>query len=165
MSGFNAMTDDKQSMNRVEETHSEQRPTIVLTTLDRERLFALLHSALTTVDLSIARFLREEIERAEIVPDHVASNSMVRMGCHVKFIDHDDERIRCAKLVFPEESQNSHCISILSSIGSALIGLGPGQSIHWTEHRSERRLTVLEICASEPGLPRSHTERARDTLV
>jgi hypothetical protein len=73
MSGFNAMTDDKQSMNRAEETHSEQRPPIVLTTLDRERLFALLHSALTTVDLSIARFLREEIERAEIVPDHVAS--------------------------------------------------------------------------------------------
>jgi regulator of nucleoside diphosphate kinase len=153
-------------MSRAEEIHSEQRPPIVLTRLDREQLFALLHNALTTADRCIARFLREEIERAEIVPDHVASNSVVRMGCHVKFIDHDDERIRCAKLVFPEESQNSHCISILSSIGSALIGLGPGQSIHWTEHRSERRLTVLEICASEPGLPRSHTEeRARDTLV
>jgi regulator of nucleoside diphosphate kinase len=152
-------------MSRPEEIHSEQRPPIVLTKLDREELFALLHSALTTADLCIARFLREEIERAEIVPDDVASNSVVRMGCHVKFIDHDDERIRCAKLVFPEESQNSHCISILSSIGSALIGLGPGQSISWTEHRSERRLTVLEICASEPGLPRSHTETARDTLV
>ena len=82
-------------MNRAEESHSEQRPPIVLTTLDRERLFALLHSALTPVNLSIARFLREEIERAEIVPDNVASNSVVRMGCHVKFIDHDDERIRC----------------------------------------------------------------------
>jgi regulator of nucleoside diphosphate kinase len=165
MSGFNAMTDDKQSMNRAEESHSEQRPPIVLTTLDRERLFALLHSALTPVNLSIARFLREEIERADIVPDDVASNSVVRMGCQVKFIDHDGERIRCAKLVFPEESQNSHCISILNSIGIALIGLGPGQSIHWTEHGSERKLTVLEICASEPGLPRSHTESARDTLV
>jgi regulator of nucleoside diphosphate kinase len=152
-------------MSRAEEIHSEQRPPIVLTRLDREQLFALLHNALTTADLCIARFLREEIERAEIVPDDVASNSAVRMGCHVKFIDHDDERIRCAKLVFPEESQNSHCISILSFIGSALIGLGPGQSIHWTEHRSERMLTVLEICASEPGLPRSHTERTRDTLV
>jgi regulator of nucleoside diphosphate kinase len=152
-------------MSRAEEIHSEQRPPIVLTRLDREQLFALLHNALTTADLCIARFLREEIERAEIVPDDVASNSAVRMGCHVKFIDHDDERIRCAKLVFPEESQNSHCISILSFIGSALIGLGPGQSIHWTEHRSERMLTVLEICASEPGLPRSHTERMRDTLV
>jgi transcription elongation GreA/GreB family factor len=103
-------------MSRAEEIHSEQRPPIVLTRLDREQLFALLHNALTTADLCIARFLREEIERAEIVPDDVASNSAVRMGCHVKFIDHDDERIRCAKLVFPEESQNSHCISILSFI-------------------------------------------------
>jgi regulator of nucleoside diphosphate kinase len=133
--------------------------------LDREKLFALLNDSLATTDSGIARFLREEIERAETVPDNVASNSVVRMGCQVKFIDHDDERIRCAKLVFPEESHNSRCISILSSIGSALIGLGPGQSIHWTEHGSERRLTVLEICASEPELPRSHTESARDTLV
>ena len=92
-------------MNRAEESHSEQRPPIVLTTLDRERLFALLHSALTPVNLSIARFLREEIERAEIVPDNVASNSVVRMGCHVKFIDHDDERIRCANSSFRKKAK------------------------------------------------------------
>src|SRR6476620_3533712 len=162
MNGINAVTG---RAFRAEESYSKQRPPIVLTTLDRERLLALLQSARTPVSLSIARFLREEIERAEIVPEDVASNSVVRMGCRVKFIDHDGERIRCAKLVFPEESQSSHCISILSSIGSALIGLGPGQSIHCAEHGSERRLTVLEICANERELAESHTERARDTLV
>jgi len=75
MSGFNALMGRQAFNDRAEESHSEQRPPIVLTTLDRERLFALLHSALTPVNLSIARFLREEI-----VPDDVASNSVVRMG-------------------------------------------------------------------------------------
>ena len=134
-----------------EGTDSKNRPPIVLTAMDCQRLFALLDDAPATVDLGICRFLREEIARAGIVPDDVAPSSVVRLGCQVKFIDHEDERVRCAHLVVPEEAQHNRCISILSSIGSALIGLGPGQSIRWTEHGRERRLTVLEVRAGERG--------------
>ena len=154
------MTRRQAIISNTDRNNSEHLPPIILTALDREKLLAFLNDPLATTDLGIARFLRAEIERAEIVPDDVAPSSVVRMGYQVKFIDHDEERIRCVKLVSPEEAQNSHCISILSSIGSALIGLGPGQSIRWTEKGSERRLTVLEVCASEPGLPQSHMERA-----
>jgi regulator of nucleoside diphosphate kinase len=66
----------------------------------------------------------------------------------VKFVDHADARIRRAQLVFPEEAQCNHYISVLSPIGSALIGLGPGQSIRWTEQGRERSLAVLEVRAS-----------------
>ena len=69
------------------------------------------------------------------------------MGSEVKYIDHADERIRRGTLVFPEEAQGNRCISILSSVGSALVGLGPGQSIHWTDHGRERSVSVLEVCA------------------
>jgi len=124
---------------------AEQRPPIVLTTFDREKLFALLDDAQATVDTEIAHFLREEIERADIVTDDVPPNSLVRMGSEVKFIDHADERIRRAMLVFPEEAQGNQCISILSSVGSALIGLGPGQSIRWTERGRERNVSILEV--------------------
>ena len=48
-------------MSDRERNHPEQRPPIVLTALDRERLFALLGDALTTVDKETACFLREEI--------------------------------------------------------------------------------------------------------
>jgi regulator of nucleoside diphosphate kinase len=34
---------------------------------------------------------------------------------------------------------------VLTSIGSALLGLGPGQSISWTDAGIETRLTVLEV--------------------
>ena len=132
-------------MSSVERSHTEQRPSIVLTALDRERLFALLVDALTTVDIETACFLREEIERADIAPDDIAPNSVVRLGSNVKFVDHADARIRRVELVFPEESQCHHCISVLSPIGSALIGLGPGQSIRWTEKGRQRSLAVLEV--------------------
>ncbi|MGA7994686.1 MAG: GreA/GreB family elongation factor [Bradyrhizobium sp.] len=138
-------------MSNIERSHPEQRPPIVLTAMDRETLVALLGNSLTIVDTEAACFLREEIERAEIAPDDVAPNSVVRLGCEVKFVDHADARIRRAQLVFPEEARCNHCISILSPIGSALIGLGPGQSIRWTEQGIERSLAVLEVGASGTG--------------
>ena len=67
------------------------------------------------------------------------------MGCEVKFVDHADARIRRAQLVFPEEALSSQCISVLTPIGSALIGLGLGQSIRWTENGDERSLAILEV--------------------
>ena len=135
-------------MSTAEQTHSDERSPILLTASDRNRLLALLHRAVTTIDPGIARFLREEIARADIALNDVAPNSLVRMGCEVKFIDHAAARIRRAVLVFPDHAQNSHCVSVLSSIGSALIGLGPGQSIRWTDQGRERSLTVLEVHAS-----------------
>jgi regulator of nucleoside diphosphate kinase len=137
--------------SNIELGHPDQRPPIVLTVMDREKLSALLGDSLKTMATETACFLREEIERADIAPDNVAPNSVVRLGCDVKFVDHADARIRRAQLVFPEEAQCSHRISVLSPIGSALIGLGPGQSIRWTEHGRERSLAVLEVCASERG--------------
>ncbi|WP_418219787.1 GreA/GreB family elongation factor [Bradyrhizobium icense] len=63
----------------------------------------------------------------------------------MKFVDHADARIQQAQLVFPDEVLRRRCISVLSPIGSALIGLGPGQSIRWTEQGRKRRLAVLEV--------------------
>jgi hypothetical protein len=34
---------------------------------------------------------------------------------------------------------------VLTSVGSALLGLGPGQSISWSENGLDRRLVVLEV--------------------
>jgi regulator of nucleoside diphosphate kinase len=135
-------------MRNVERDHTGQRPPIVLTALDRERLLALLGDETTTMDMKAAGFLLEEIERADIVPDDVAPNSVVRVGCYVKFVDHADARIQRAQLVFPEEARCKHYISVLSPVGSALIGLGPGQSIRWTEQGRERSLAVLEVRAA-----------------
>jgi regulator of nucleoside diphosphate kinase len=137
-------------MTNIERSHPERRPPIVLTTMDRETLFALLGDS-KAPNTATARFLREEIERADIVPDNVASTSVVRIGCDVKFIEDANQPVRRARLVLPEEARSNHCISILSPIGTALIGFGPGQLIRWTEQGRERSLAVLEVRASGPG--------------
>jgi regulator of nucleoside diphosphate kinase len=147
-------------IDRAGRDHSDARPPIVLTASDRDRLCALLCTAATAMGSLTARFLRKEIERADIAPDDVASTSVVRMGSEVKFIDHGGERIHRAKLVFPEEARNSQCISVLSSVGSALIGLGPGQSIRWTDQDAQRSLAVLEVHTSECKSSHSHRGQA-----
>ena len=121
-----------------------QRPPIVLTSIDCNRISDLI-STPSEIEPAIARFLREEIDRATIVCGDVATASFVTMGSEVKFIDHDSVSIRRIKLVYPNDANSSSCISVLTPIGSALIGLGPGQSISWSEHGVERRLTVLEV--------------------
>jgi regulator of nucleoside diphosphate kinase len=121
-----------------------QRPPIVLTSTDRDRLFALLDDATETLP-SVACFLREELERADIVSGGMPLASLVTMGSDVKFIDHESTRIRRRRLVYPDEANEAESISVLTPIGSALLGLGPGQSISWTEVGEERRLTVLEV--------------------
>ena len=147
-------------MSSAERSYSDQRPPIVLTASDRDRLCALLRTAETAIVSLAARFLREEIERADIAPHDVASTSVVRMGSEVKFIDHADDHIHYVKLVFPEEARNSQSISVLSSVGSALIGLGPGQSIRWTDQGRARSLAVLEVGVSERQSPYSHRDHA-----
>ncbi len=133
----------------------DNRPPLVLTSRDRERLLALLHDTTATCS-DVARFLSEEIARAELAPGDVAAHSVVRMGSEVKFIDHAATRIRRARLVFPEDAGEPHCVSILSTIGSALIGVGPGQSIQWTEQGELRSLTVLEVRAGAPSSSGPH---------
>ena len=64
--------------SNIERGHPDQRPPIVLTVMDRERLSALLGNSLKIMDTETACFLREEIERADIAPDDVAPNSVVR---------------------------------------------------------------------------------------
>lgn len=148
------MNTRQQSSTNGNAARPEQRPPILLTTADRDKLLTLVRKA-----PAAAAFLHEEVERAEIATGDVASTSLVRMGSEVKFIDHGTGSIHRVKLVFPEEEREPRCISVLSSLGSALIGLGPGQSIRWTERGRERSLSVLEVHAEEgasPRLPEAH---------
>lgn len=127
------------------ERNAQQRPPIVLTPADRDKLLALIMELPESAPARSAEFLREEVERADLATVDISPTLVVRMGSDVKFIDHEDERVHRARLVFPEEASGPQSISVLNPVGSALIGLGPGQSIRWTEPGGERSLTVLEV--------------------
>jgi regulator of nucleoside diphosphate kinase len=135
------MVGERQAIVEDVDGGSPERPPIVLIAMDRERLRSLVGAM---DDSSVGGFLREELDRADVVSSIAAPTSLVTMGSEVKFIDHDSDRIRHVRLVYPDEA-GAHRVSVLSPVGSALLGLGPGQSIRWAEQGTERRLTVLEI--------------------
>ena len=123
--------------------HLRQRPPIVLTNSDRDSLLVLLRTAATDMEPAVARFLSEEVERADIVSGEISPTAVVSIGSTVKFIDHAAMKIRQVKLVLPDEASDVDHISVTEALGSGLVGLGPGQTITWHEGQTERKITVL----------------------
>ena len=146
-----------EALDRAQRSYLLERPPIVLTASDSDRLIALLRTASTTIYPEVARFLREELERADIVREEASPTAVVSIGSIVKFIDHKAMSIRQVKLVHPHEANDVDLISVTGALGSALIGLGPGQTISWYQNQTKRRTTVLEISKSADLIPNHST--------
>ena len=91
--------------------------------------------------------LLDELYRADIVPDSWMPAGIVRMDSHVEYHDDGVSRIRRIQLVYPDRADIlSRRISVLSPVGTALLGLAEGQSITWAQRDGRsRRLTVLRV--------------------
>ncbi|HEV2566311.1 MAG TPA: nucleoside diphosphate kinase regulator [Microvirga sp.] len=127
------------------------KPRITLTAADHDKLSTLAEAALHTMP-DVARELAEELDRAQILPKGKPCAGAVYMGCEVDFRDDTTGRVQTVTLVYPHEADISQGrISVLTPIGTALIGLPLGQSIGWTTRTGElKRLTVLRV--SKPTL-------------
>jgi len=131
-------------------------PAIVVRAADRERLLALLGDV-PEAAAGPASFLRRELDRAEIIRDAAAPASLVVMGSTIDFVEHDSLSVCSKRLAYPDEVIEGETVSILSPVGAALLGLGPGQSITWRDGDRDRTLTVLSISSPDrvaelPGL-------------
>jgi regulator of nucleoside diphosphate kinase len=91
--------------------------------------------------------LREEIERAEIVEPEDVPRDVVTMNSVVRFVDEESNRESEVTLVFPGQADvESDRISVLAPVGSALLGLAVGDSIHWPlPNARTRRLRVVAV--------------------
>lgn len=119
-------------------------PRIVLSRVDRERLELLLRKVGPRPDLDA---LREEIERAEIVEPDAVPRDVVTMNSVVRFVDEESRRESEVTLVFPGHADAaSHRVSVLAPVGSALLGLSVGDTIHWPlPNDRTRRLRVVAV--------------------
>lgn len=99
----------------------------------------------------IAELLLEEIDRARIHQPDAIDRGVVTLGSLIDFVDEATGRGRIVELVLPNEADISRGrVSILSPIGSGLIGLSEGQSIVWPiRDGQERRLTVIKVAQRE----------------
>ncbi|WP_201861397.1 nucleoside diphosphate kinase regulator [Microvirga soli] len=122
------------------------KPRIILTATDHEKLSVLANAAANTMP-EVAAELADELDRAHVLAAGRHPGDTVCMGCEVDFRDDMTGRVQTVILVYPQEADISKGrISVLTPIGTALIGLPVGKSIDWTTRTGEsKRLTVLQV--------------------
>lgn len=122
-----------------------RKPSITMAQSDHDKLVRLADANAHNNPL-VADELLSELDRARIVPDSKLAHKIIRMGSAVTY-ETDSGELVSVTLVYPAEADIAQGrISILTPIGTALIGLSPGQSIDWTARDGRRhRLTVISV--------------------
>lgn len=124
---------------------NRKKPNIVVSEIDYERLMGLATNVSERLE-EIAEELMAELDRAKVVPAKRLPQDVIHMGSTVEFRSNDGQERRVT-LVYPGEADIAQGkISILTPIGTALIGLAPGQSISWTARDGKQHeLNVLSV--------------------
>ena len=127
-------------------TVSRGKPTITLSAEDYERLSALAHAASKRMP-DLADELEGEIGRAHVLAKGKHPQHIVCMNSEVEFRDDTTGKVQRVRLVYPAEADISQRkVSVLTPVGTALIGLRTGHSITWKTRSGElRQLTVLSV--------------------
>jgi regulator of nucleoside diphosphate kinase len=123
----------------------EIKPRITLAADDYGRLSLLVRAAAVTMP-DLASVLAIELERAHVLADGRPKQT-VCMGSEVEFRDGSTGNVQTVTLVYPAAADISRRrISVLTPVGTGLIGLRAGDSITWeTGLGEDRRLTVLQV--------------------
>lgn len=97
-----------------------------------------------------ANGLMQELERAVVVPDAKLPADAVRMGSRVRYRTNGGAE-REVTLVYPKDADiGEGRISVLTPVGTALVGLRVGQSITW-ETRNGRKQVMTVLAATPPA--------------
>lgn len=128
---------------------SKRKPAIRISQSDYDRLSGLAN-AIASRNPQASEDLFAELDRARTVADGRVPDDTVRMGSIVTFKP-DVGDAKTVTLVFPGDADiSSGKVSILTPIGTALIGLSSGQSITWSARDGrQHELQVLAVSQSE----------------
>jgi regulator of nucleoside diphosphate kinase len=128
-----------------EHSGHRRKPTIIVAEGEHRRLYRLASAAADRMP-EIADELLSELDRARVVADTAIPADVVRIGSTVEFKPNTGPA-RTVSLVFPEEADIAEGkVSILTPIGTALIGLKPGQSITWRARDGrQHELTIVSV--------------------
>lgn len=120
-------------------------PAIVINKIDHQRL-TLLANGLLEKNPELADTLLLELDRARITGSGAALQETVQMGTTTEY-QSDDGQKRRVTLVYPIDADITEGkVSILTPVGTALLGLKTGQSIGWIANDGRtHKLTILAV--------------------
>jgi regulator of nucleoside diphosphate kinase len=119
-----------------------------ISNLDYQRLSGLIQKFKTTMkdDLHNIETLEIEIERAKRIEPRKIKPNVVTMNSDVEVIDIDAERMMKFKLVYPEEADfKTGKLSVLSPLGSALIGYREGDEVEFSVPAGMKKVRIGKI--------------------
>jgi len=117
-------------------------PNIVVTSEDLARLNALITRSATP---GVER-LDEELSRAQVVSPREIGSDVITMNSDVTFEDSTTGAQRNVRVVYPEDADAARgWVSVLSPLGSALLGLRVGQEFDWLLPHGKRRVRVVGV--------------------
>ncbi len=122
---------------------SKKASALVIAKTDYLHLMQLIEK--TETDAADALDL--EISRAKIVEDSKLPDDVVAMNSTLTFSDLDSAEEKTIQLVYPQDADVTQMkISVLSPVGSAVIGLKIGGTIEWPIPQGKvRRLKVIAV--------------------
>lgn len=127
-------------------TETRSQPRITLSAEDHDRLSTLANAARHAMP-DLAAGLADEIGRAHVLAKGLQPHDIVCMNSAVTFRDDTTGKVRTVTLVYPAEADIAQAkISVMTPVGTALIGLPRGRAIAWETPNGEvRQLTVLSV--------------------
>lgn len=123
-------------------------PKIIITRTDRQRLEHLLASAFThAIEIRPhLEALRSALQNAEIIGSEEIPDSVITMNSTIGLYDIDYDVTDTYTLVFPQEADIlENKVSVLSPMGTAILGYRVGDVVTWRNSSGTRKLRLMEL--------------------
>ncbi len=99
-----------------------------------------------TADRQSANALQQELKRARLMDENQLPPGMVRLGSRVKVRDIATNALLEIMIVTPDQANwKEKKISVLSPLGTALIGFCTGVSVKWQVPAGEKLFLIEEV--------------------
>ncbi|MBN9451505.1 MAG: hypothetical protein J0I42_06090 [Bosea sp.] len=118
-------------------------PEITITHEDLDVLTRVMREAVAEGRYAVASRLGNELHRARIVPTAHAPEGCLTLHLEGRYLEERSGAVRDVVLVPGRGRASVGLVSVLSRLGTALIGLSEGQAISWLDPRGKPRVIRL----------------------
>lgn len=126
-------------------------PSLHLTRSDLNRLRTLVNAAVRTSTTAALERLRDELNRVVVTEPAAVPPDLVTLGSFVRIEDLYTGEVEEYTLTFPDQADIGSCrLSVLSPVGTALLGCREGAIVDWPTPGGIRRLKIHRV--SQPAL-------------
>lgn len=141
-------------------------PDIVIALEDLPALSQAIARAIDEGRYVAASGLGNELHRACILPAARVPEDRARLNAALRYMDEASHAVREVVLVAGAGSPAARTVSVLTQLGTALIGLAPGQRMAWLDPQGRRQAArLLEVRQPRRAAPRTPPDRAPDGLA